>query len=275
MDETLTGIQVIPAGTVLLQEGELAEAVYILISGRVAVTRAVGEGGDVLLAELGEGEAFGEMSLIDEKPCSATVRTVEEVKVRRLTKAEFTVAMQKDVKSVQVVMKALFSRMRNMNLRVVELERQLQFFDASNIKHKVASKSSVMPGTVTISAITDPARHALGEITQLTIHKFPYRMGRWSLQQEKSSWFFGGDDHCELEIHDIPPYSISRKHCHIEKKRGRLYLVDSGSKLGFWLNGERFGGRSSADRLQLQAGNVYELHLGSSDSNFAFKLQVE
>ncbi len=66
-----------PAGTALVYEGEAADKFYIIVRGRVEVTRAAG-GEPVVLAILDDGDYFGEMGLLKDVPRNATVRTQTE-----------------------------------------------------------------------------------------------------------------------------------------------------------------------------------------------------
>ena len=59
-------------GEVVVSEGSFGEALYLVLTGRVAVVK-----GNHALAELGSGEFFGEMSLVEPAPRSATVSAVE------------------------------------------------------------------------------------------------------------------------------------------------------------------------------------------------------
>jgi cAMP-dependent protein kinase regulator len=71
-------------GQALVREGEAGEAVYLLIRGRVEVTKRRGDGGAVRLAELSDGDIFGEMALVTASPRVATVTAVEPVDVFEL-----------------------------------------------------------------------------------------------------------------------------------------------------------------------------------------------
>jgi CRP-like cAMP-binding protein/Fe-S-cluster-containing hydrogenase component 2 len=71
-------------GQLIIHEGEPGDALYIIESGQVVVERA-GE----LLAHLDEGNFFGEMSLLSEKPHNADIRAVTPTEVLVLPAAEF------------------------------------------------------------------------------------------------------------------------------------------------------------------------------------------
>lgn len=65
-----------PKQTVIVNEGDLADALYIIVSGRVKVFAADAEGREIVLLTQGPGEYFGEM-MLDEGPRSASVMTLE------------------------------------------------------------------------------------------------------------------------------------------------------------------------------------------------------
>ena len=64
------------AGEILIREGQPGESLFLIRKGKVVVTRSIGPR-RVVLADLGPGAVFGEMSLIDNFPTSASV-TAEE-----------------------------------------------------------------------------------------------------------------------------------------------------------------------------------------------------
>lgn len=73
-----TGIyRTVDAGTVLIRQDEPIETLYIVIDGRLDVT--VGAGTRV--AELAAGDIVGEMSMIEKRPPSATVKALAPTKV--------------------------------------------------------------------------------------------------------------------------------------------------------------------------------------------------
>jgi cAMP-dependent protein kinase regulator len=76
------------AGEVVLGEGEEGEGLHVVLSGAVQVTRQ--EGGEVLtLAELGPGQIFGEISLFQRRPATATVRAARKTVLLRLSRDAF------------------------------------------------------------------------------------------------------------------------------------------------------------------------------------------
>lgn len=72
------------AGDDIIREGETGDRLYFIESGRVKVTKMTKEG-ERFLTELGPGDEFGEMELIDIHPRSATVHALEPVVTLSLT----------------------------------------------------------------------------------------------------------------------------------------------------------------------------------------------
>jgi CRP-like cAMP-binding protein len=66
-------------GAEIVRQGEEGLSLYIVLEGEVRVQRA-GPGGDLDLASIGPGGFFGEMTLLDGEPRSATVRAVTPVR---------------------------------------------------------------------------------------------------------------------------------------------------------------------------------------------------
>lgn len=67
----------IPAGSVVLREGDIGDSLFIVASGVLDVLVRGADGGDIVVGALGAGESFGEISLIDRSPRTATVKTRE------------------------------------------------------------------------------------------------------------------------------------------------------------------------------------------------------
>jgi type IV pilus assembly protein PilB len=79
-----------PPAEVIVREGAPGVSMYILKSGLVEVRKKdPATGIDFLVAQLSEGSAFGEMSLLTGKPRTATVTTVQPTIVFTLTRADF------------------------------------------------------------------------------------------------------------------------------------------------------------------------------------------
>jgi len=76
-------------GQEVFRQGELGDRIYIILDGRVEVVREDRGEAERRLAELGPGESFGEMALLNESTRSATVRCLDALDVLSLPKGDF------------------------------------------------------------------------------------------------------------------------------------------------------------------------------------------
>jgi len=65
---------------------------------------------------------------------------------------------------------------------------------------------------------------------------------------------------------------ISRHHCQIEQHAGDVYVVDTSSRLGTWVNGEKIEQQTQKE-IKLNSGHS-TIHLGGLDSQFIFDVFV-
>ena len=91
-------------GECLFNEGDTAEAAYLIISGKVEIRIGYHGGNPQTLAILEKGEVIGEMSLIDDEPHMATAIAIEETVVSAIARDEFL----RRVNSMDPVMKGIF-----------------------------------------------------------------------------------------------------------------------------------------------------------------------
>lgn len=85
--QTLVGRTYRPS-EILFKEGDIGRALFIIESGEVEVSRLSPQDHHVRLAILKAGDYFGEMSIIDEQPRTATAVALDQVRVYLLYKAE-------------------------------------------------------------------------------------------------------------------------------------------------------------------------------------------
>ena len=112
--------QQLPAGTVLLQEGQPSDSIYFILDGTVAILISQNNSqDDQEIARCSQGEVIGEMSLIDERLPSATVKTVEPSLVLALSKRQLQLKMERDqdfgARLYQELTAILSSRLRSLS----------------------------------------------------------------------------------------------------------------------------------------------------------------
>jgi CRP-like cAMP-binding protein len=103
-------------GDDIIVEGERNDRIRFLLEGRVAVVKR-----GVVLSEFGEGDAFGEMEVLDVMPSAATIKALEHVKVVSISNKSLREIYRIDVKSFSLMImnlaRDLSRRLRKMNER--------------------------------------------------------------------------------------------------------------------------------------------------------------
>jgi CRP/FNR family cyclic AMP-dependent transcriptional regulator len=85
----LTVVRQYKAGEVIVREGELGVAFYVISKGRVEVVKGLGSEHETVVATLGPGSFFGEMALFDNQVRNASVRAIEDTECVMLTRWDF------------------------------------------------------------------------------------------------------------------------------------------------------------------------------------------
>tara|TARA_B100001750_G_scaffold133718_2_gene106351 strand:+ start:2130 stop:3410 length:1281 start_codon:yes stop_codon:yes gene_type:complete len=100
------------AGSVVFEQGETSEGLYIVSTGKVRVHR-----GDVQIAVLGEGAHFGEMALLNQRPRAATVTVLADARLLYLSREAFYAVVQADT---VIGVKFLWKLAQTLSLRLDE-----------------------------------------------------------------------------------------------------------------------------------------------------------
>jgi CRP-like cAMP-binding protein len=95
-------VREVAAGAAFFHEGEPADCMYVLERGRVAVVKHW-QGQEWRLGQLGAGDCFGEMALMDLVPRSATVRALEDCLALVLTPADLQRLAEHDLEQFALV----------------------------------------------------------------------------------------------------------------------------------------------------------------------------
>lgn len=100
-------------GHVIFEEGDFPDALYMIVEGKIRLTR---ENEEVMVA--GGKDSFGTWALFDEEPMVATATTLEECLLLRIDKEEFFDFLADNANITQSIMKTLVKRMRGLMGRV-------------------------------------------------------------------------------------------------------------------------------------------------------------
>ena len=80
---------------IIFDEGEEGQALYLVMSGRVIISRQLGEGREVV-AELAPGAFFGDLALLDNSPRNAQARALDNCELAVFFRADFMGLMETD-----------------------------------------------------------------------------------------------------------------------------------------------------------------------------------
>jgi CRP/FNR family transcriptional regulator, cyclic AMP receptor protein len=107
-----------PKNAVVLTEGETGDSLYMIQSGKVKVFIGDEDGREIILKILGPGDFFGEMSMIDKQPRSASVTTIEASMFLVLAHAGFERCVEEAPRIGTMVMQILAQRVREADRKI-------------------------------------------------------------------------------------------------------------------------------------------------------------
>jgi CRP-like cAMP-binding protein len=110
-------ISLFQPGQMIFREGDTTQEAYRILKGRVEISIA-GEGKAVILAQLGEGDIFGEMAMVDERPRSASAQCLEVTECEVLTAENFNEAVLERPEILIPYLASFFERLRTANDRL-------------------------------------------------------------------------------------------------------------------------------------------------------------
>lgn len=97
-------------GDVIIKQGEVGDCLYLVIEGKVRVVT-----GEQKLVNLGKGECFGEMSLLDAEPRSASIQAAADVTLLKIIQDDFYAMMTERPKITHGILRVLTHRLRDAN----------------------------------------------------------------------------------------------------------------------------------------------------------------
>jgi CRP/FNR family cyclic AMP-dependent transcriptional regulator len=101
-----------PKSATICRIGDPGDAMYLIDVGKVRISITDADGHLVTLAELGAGDFFGEMSIIDGQGRSANATATENARLAKLTRDDFLSFMKSDQRVTLELLTALTARLR-------------------------------------------------------------------------------------------------------------------------------------------------------------------
>ena len=298
-------------GQMIFREGDTTQEAYRILKGRVEISIA-GEGKAVILAQLGEGDIFGEMAMVDERPRSASAQALEVTECEVLTAENFNEAVLQRPEILIPYLASFFERLRTANDRL-RMEMRLRAQAELRASVPVASTSaapvarvvapltkSIAPPSLEMTRVSAPAPVATAPsaapvtpppeggyqsviLTACNDHARA-RLPETSVAIQKFPFRIGRKHDTpgkgatvfasnDLPIADDKPYQISRNHCSIEREGDNFFVRDRGSSLGTVVNEAPIGLAENSLTHDLRGGEN-QILLGSDDSQFQFKVTL-
>ncbi len=120
----------VPAGTIVIEQNALGDALYVIGKGEVIVSRDADLNGtheaNEEIGRLREGELFGEMSLIDDVLTSARITTAGPCRLLKLPRAGFEALLGSDdklaVKVYRSFIRTMAERLRRTNAQLAKAQ---------------------------------------------------------------------------------------------------------------------------------------------------------
>jgi CRP/FNR family cyclic AMP-dependent transcriptional regulator len=248
------------SGEIIIKENDFGESAYLIKEGRVRVTKEV-NGQDIHICELGFGSIFGEMSMIDDKPRSATVTAIEDTVVKQMHHDNLLLGLQQGQELAVKILKILFERLRKANATISRLKSEKpkpnEVFDSPESQFVQTAKTVILLEGLTRSAVKTLPKNPF------QIKMFPFLIGRKSKDPLTNN---------DLMIKDKQPYQISRHHIVLDKHENEVFVSDRGSHLGTIVDRKQLGG-SSENRGPMKVKSTEStVVLGNKHSPYKYKV---
>ncbi len=120
----------VPKKSVVVQEGDHGDSLYVILKGEVKVSTYSADGREVVLALLERGSFFGEMSLLDAQPRSATVSTMQASKFANIRRRDLLALMLEQPAISLKLLAEITSRLR-------KTSRMLERISSMDVAHRL------------------------------------------------------------------------------------------------------------------------------------------
>lgn len=164
--------------SVILFEHEAGSALFIIISGKVKVSRFSDDGKEVIISILGESDIFGEMSLLDGQARSAHVTAMENANIFIFKREDFLDLLRSNPEVAIALLQELTRRLRAADIKIKSLSLKDAEGKVATVLLQLADEiGRIKQGTVEIEKL--PFQHDLAnlagtsrETISRTLHSF-------------------------------------------------------------------------------------------------------
>jgi CRP-like cAMP-binding protein len=213
-----------PAGAFIFREGDLGTEMFILQDGQVEILKTV-SGTDEQLAVLDKGDFFGEMSLLEDLPRTASARAITDCKVIRINGATFDQMLRSKPEIAVRIMRKLSRRLRQTDQMLRE----------------------ALGGPDQPSRVPEmPALEQPPPPSSLAPQRLAHASGMEMHLSTSSETLVGRRDpvtgiHPDVDLTPVDTQrSTSRRHAKIYRRGGKFFVCEEiGTMNGTFVNGER------------------------------------
>ena len=125
---SITDEQSAPAGTLLFAHGDVGDRLFLIVEGKIRISRDIPGMGEEALAVLGPGDVFGELCLFDDAPRSADARVHERCRFLSLSRDRFAELL---LLRTDIAYDVLWNAVRILSKRLRETSDKLTFLSVS------------------------------------------------------------------------------------------------------------------------------------------------
>jgi CRP/FNR family transcriptional regulator/CRP/FNR family cyclic AMP-dependent transcriptional regulator len=143
-----------PKHKTIVEEGLPGDYMYIIREGRVSVSKLSDDGREKILEFLEAGDFFGEMSLLDNSPRSASVRALVEVRVLALSRSDFLTVLSRSPDLAMAVIQELTRRLRQVDEQASSLSFQRVKERTKGLLVRLAKDETGREGRLATPALT-------------------------------------------------------------------------------------------------------------------------
>lgn len=179
----------LPKGTVLFRQGDAGEEMFVIASGRVRLT-LLQEEHEKEVDLLGPGDFFGELSLLNGAPRTASAQIVEDATLVSIRRDVFAMMMQDDLDVVFRMMNVLGQRLSQANQQVRGQMQRLAYLHVLGHCLQRCLAGGEAPARLDLDAIVRelgmPAAEVRAAVEQAVLRGAgTLRDGRWALDAEQ------------------------------------------------------------------------------------------
>lgn len=228
-----------PVGSYVFREGESGEEMYILQEGQVEIVKRYGPE-EKRLALLEAGDFFGEMSMLESRPRSASARVVADARVLAVDPSTFDQMLREYPEVAVRMLRALGQRLRRYEDEAVAANKVAQDVLAGAPRHALGTIEPISPPAAAPAPAVAPtaaaARPRLVHVGSGTEFVLPWDrevgVGRLDPVTQLSP---------EIDLTGLDPQrSLSRRHARIAYRGDRFFLREEiGTANGTFVEGDR------------------------------------